>query len=294
MTQNMEQLRRSIHTADDLHSVVTTMKALASVSIRQYQDAVRALDQYNETIELGLSALFKNRPHATFGGNIESDRLIAVVFGSDQGLVGQFNDRLVRYAFHQMNEAEKSLPEDRTAIAIGLRVVPFLEDQGQSVSRVLEVPSSEAGIAPMVMRLLSEIDTLRHEEAIERIVLYFNRPTGGASYRPMRINLLPLKETWLDELRDRKWESRAFPIATMDWERLFTQLIQQYFFVSLYRAMANSLASENASRLAAMENAESNIEDRLDELNMIYKRERQTMITEELFDVVAGFEALRD
>jgi F-type H+-transporting ATPase subunit gamma len=294
MTQNMEQLRRSIRTADDLQSVVTTMKALASVSIRQYQEAVRALDQYNETIELGLSAVLKNRPHTMFGGSVESDRLIAVVFGSDQGLVGQFNDRVVRYAVHQMNEAEKSPPDERTAIAIGLRVVPFLEDAGQAASRILEVPSSEAGIAPMVMRLLSEIDTLRREKAIERIVLYYNRPTGGASYRPTRINLLPLKESWLEELETRKWESRAFPIATMDWERLFTQLIQQYFFVSLYRAMANSLASENASRLASMENAETNIEERLDELNMIYKRERQTMITEELFDVIAGFEALRE
>lgn len=292
MTQNMEQLRRSISTAEDLQSVVSTMKALASVSIRQYQEAVRALDQYNETIELGLSALLRNRPHATFNRHTETDRLIAVVFGSDQGLVGQFNDRVVNYASRQMNDAEKSTPGHRTVIAIGVRVVPYLEDLGQPVSRILEVPSSEAGIAPTVMQLLSEIDTLRREKAIERIVLYFNRPSGGASYRPTRINLLPLKEAWLQDLETRKWESRAFPIATMDWDQLFTRLIQQYFFVSLYRAMANSLASENASRLASMENAETNIEERLNELNTVYKRERQTMITEELFDVIAGFEAL--
>ena len=60
------------------------------------------------------------------------------------------------------------------------------------------------------------------------------------------------------------------------------------------RAAAESLAAENASRLAAMQGAESSIEDRLDELKGQYHRERQTGITEEMQDIVAGFEALRD
>jgi F-type H+-transporting ATPase subunit gamma len=60
----------------------------------------------------------------------------------------------------------------------------------------------------------------------------------------------------------------------------------------LFRASAESLASENASRLAAMQSAERNIEDRLDDLNRQYRHERQTSITEELLDIAAGFEAL--
>jgi F-type H+-transporting ATPase subunit gamma len=69
-------------------------------------------------------------------------------------------------------------------------------------------------------------------------------------------------------------------------------IIREYLFVSLYRACAESLAAENASRLAAMERADKNIEELLDTLEGTFHRLRQTGIDEELFDVVAGFEAL--
>jgi F-type H+-transporting ATPase subunit gamma len=71
-------------------------------------------------------------------------------------------------------------------------------------------------------------------------------------------------------------------------------LIRQYLFAVLYRALAESLASENAARLASMQAAEKNIEERSDELTARYHRRRQNAITEELLDVTAGFEVLQD
>jgi F-type H+-transporting ATPase subunit gamma len=69
-------------------------------------------------------------------------------------------------------------------------------------------------------------------------------------------------------------------------------LIHEYLFVSLFRACTESLASENASRLAAMQRAEKNIDELLEELNSVFHRLRQSGIDEELFDVISGFEAL--
>jgi vacuolar-type H+-ATPase subunit B/Vma2 len=68
--------------------------------------------------------------------------------------------------------------------------------------------------------------------------------------------------------------------------------IREYLFISLFRACAESLASENASRLAAMQRAEKNIDELLEDLNRTFHRQRQSSIDEELFDVVSGFEAL--
>jgi F-type H+-transporting ATPase subunit gamma len=79
----------------------------------------------------------------------------------------------------------------------------------------------------------------------------------------------------------------------MDWDELFAALMRQYLFVSLYRAAVESLAAENASRLAAMQGAESSVEERLETLENRYHRQRQLRITEELLDIVSGFEALR-
>jgi F-type H+-transporting ATPase subunit gamma len=73
--------------------------------------------------------------------------------------------------------------------------------------------------------------------------------------------------------------------------RLFSALVRQHLFVTLYRAVAESLASENASRLAAMRGAERNIGERIAELGSLYQQQRQTMITEELLDIASGFEA---
>jgi F-type H+-transporting ATPase subunit gamma len=69
-------------------------------------------------------------------------------------------------------------------------------------------------------------------------------------------------------------------------------LIREYLFVSIFRACAESLASENASRLAAMQRADKNIDELLEDLNVKFHRLRQSGIDEEMFDVISGFEAL--
>jgi F-type H+-transporting ATPase subunit gamma len=74
---------------------------------------------------------------------------------------------------------------------------------------------------------------------------------------------------------------------------VFTSLVRQYLFVTLFRAFAESLASENASRLAAMQAAEKNVEERIDKLHASFHQRRQANITEELLDVIAGFEVLK-
>jgi F-type H+-transporting ATPase subunit gamma len=78
----------------------------------------------------------------------------------------------------------------------------------------------------------------------------------------------------------------------MEPAQLLSALVRQFLFVTLYRTLAESLAAENASRLAAMQVAERNISERLEELRTAYHQQRQSLITEELMDVISGFEAL--
>src|SRR5665811_1142551 len=103
-------------------SVVRQMKALAASSIGQYEKSVRGLGDYYRTVELGLSACFReNKPE---NSRIQQQRQIdasaigAVVFGSDQGLVGQFNDVVADYAI----ETLAALPGKPEVWAVGERV----------------------------------------------------------------------------------------------------------------------------------------------------------------------------
>jgi F-type H+-transporting ATPase subunit gamma len=120
----------------------------------------------------------------------------------------------------------------------------------------------------------------------------YNRPASGAAYAPVTQRLLPLDESWHRRLVKLPWPTAALPEVIGDHTQTLRALIREYLFVSLFRACAESLASENASRLAAMQRADKNIDDLLETLNGTFHRLRQSGIDAELFDVTAGFEAL--
>src|SRR5690606_21698497 len=88
------------------------------------------------------------------------------------------------------------------------------------------------------------------------------------------------------------WPSHRLPEVVGDNIATLRALIREYLFVSIFRACAESLAAENASRLTAMERADRNIDELLEELNATYHRLRQSGIDAELFDLISGFEAL--
>ena len=115
---------------------------------------------------------------------------------------------------------------------------------------------------------------------------FYNRPTSAAVYAPVRQRLLPLDDEWRRELIARPWPTKNLPEVLGDATPTLRSLIREYLFVSLFRACAESLASENASRLAAMERADKNIDELLETLKGTFHRLRQTGIDEELFDVV--------
>ncbi|MBN1312683.1 MAG: F0F1 ATP synthase subunit gamma [Anaerolineae bacterium] len=292
MVQTIEALRDKIRRVKEMQSVVTTMKVLAAVNIRQYEAAVKSLTKYNDTIEMGLEIALRHRPEEIkIAQRVLSGPLGAIVLGSDQGMVGQFNQVVADHAFTVLRKG-RLRERECTLLAVGRRVAARLEQADLEPIEILSTPSSLAGLTPMVQNLLIRIENWRETRGIEQILLFYNMSTHGASYRAKALQLLPIDPRWLEELEKRRWPSRGLPTYTLKWDVLFAALIREYFFASLYRAFAESLASENASRLSSMQAAEQNIEDELDQLNIRYHHLRQTSITEELMDVVAGYEAL--
>jgi len=292
----LDSLQRQITTTQELQSVVKTMKVLAATSIRQYERAVESLVDYTRTIEIGLQMLLSESTdylqRAALTDTAKNHRLGAIVFGSDQGMCGQFNEQIAHSAVMQIKSLSL-LPADLTVFAVGTRVIPPLEAAGQALAATLPMPSSLAGITSMVQELLLHIETWSQEQQIGRILLFYNRPGANTAFASEMIQLLPLDQSWLQHLQQQQQRGkRSLPMWTMDSSELFASLIRQYFFVFLYRAFAESLASENASRLASMQVAEQNIETRLAEFNAQFQQQRQTSITEEILEIMSGFEVL--
>jgi F-type H+-transporting ATPase subunit gamma len=287
MSDTTASLRRKIGGAGDLQSVVRTMKAVAASSIGQYEKSVRALADYYRTVELGLGACFRESGSAPLLPERKRETATgAVVFGSDQGLVGRFNDVVAEHAVTTL----AALPTKPKVWAVGERVYARLSDAGLPPVGLFTVPSSVKAITPLVGQILVESEARQSQDEITELHLFYNHPTSGAVYAPVVQRLLPLNESWRFALAERAWPTKGLPevmgAATLPG------LIREYLFVSLFRACAESLASENASRLAAMQRADKNIDELLEVLNGTFHRLRQSRIDEELFDVVSGFEAL--
>ncbi len=291
--QTIESLRRKIKSTQDLLSVVKTMKALAAVSIRQYQRAVESLTDYSATVESGLQVVLRAQEAAQIAMKPAPVAMIgAIVFGSDQGLCGQFNAQVTAHAQGEL-DALKVPREGRFILTVGERAKDYMERSGPEVYDCLSTPGSTAGITPMVQEMVMIMDEWHFKLRIQHIYLFYNHYLSGANFRPRTLRILPVDQAWLDNLRSTRWESKSLPIYTMDWDSLFASLIREYLFVSIYRAFTESLASENASRLAAMQNAEKNIQEHLEEIFADFHRQRQMIITEELLDIVSGYEAMK-
>jgi F-type H+-transporting ATPase subunit gamma len=292
MSNTTASLRRKINSAGNLQSVVQTMKALAASSIGQYEQSVRALGDYYRAVELGLGICFRGTGSAAWTTEetrkTDAGAIGAIVFGSDQGLVGQFNDVVADHAVKKL----AAFPTRPEVWAVGERVHARLADAGLLPVGLFTVPNSVKAITPLVGQILMESETRHGRGELTQLHLFYNRPKSGAVYAAVRQRLLPLDEEWRRKLVEVPWPTRTLPEVMGSGTATLRALIREYLFVSLFRACAESLASENASRLAAMQRADKNIDELLEDLNGTFHRLRQSGINEELFDVVSGFEAL--
>jgi len=292
MSDTTASLSRKISSAGDLQSVVRTMKALAASSIGQYEKSVKALGDYYRTVELGLGACFRasqpTPPVPKRKGPTDTGAIGAVVFGSDQGLVGQFNDVVADYAVKTL----AALPGTPEVWAVGERVHARLADAGVPLAGLFAVPNSVQAITPLVGQIQIESEAHRAKGEYARVYVFHNRPQSGSLYEPVSQRLLPLDAKWQQGLAEVRWPTRNLPEIMSGGTATLRALIREYLFISVFRACAESLASENASRLAAMERADKNIDELLENLHGTFHRLRQSGIDEELFDVISGFEAL--
>ena len=295
MGDSTASLQRKIASAGDLQSVVRTMKAMAASSVGQYENAVRSLEDYSRTVKLGLVACLHNiQANGAFTptqADTQDDSAVGViVIGSDQGLVGQFNEALVTF----VSTALEEIPGRKVVWAIGERIQSRLAETPFPATENFVLPNSIGAITPLVGQILIEVEKHREQGDIAQVYLFHNRPKSGAIYAPVSQRLLPLDEDWQKALLATPWPTKTVPEVMNGPHQTFLAVVREYLFVSLFRTCAESLASENASRLAAMQRAEKNIDELLEDLNRTFHRLRQSSIDEELFDVISGFEALGD
>ena len=187
------------------------MKAMAASSIGQYENAVRSLDDYYRTVQLGLAACFRQDKSA---GAVDAEcrkrtagAIGAIVFGSDQGLVGQFNEVMVEFAVQTL----ENLPGKKMVWAVGERIQSRLAETDLQPVAGFTLPNSINAITPLVGQILIEMEAQREKGVIDQVYLFHNRPKTGSIYTPVSQRLLPLDEAWRRDLAGIRWPTKICP-----------------------------------------------------------------------------------
>jgi F-type H+-transporting ATPase subunit gamma len=289
----METLQRRQAVGEELKSIVRVMKSLSAISIKQYDRASGTLHDYHAAVCLGLQAILQHSVFKPGASLAPGAAQLYIVIGSDRGFCGGFNDAVAKRASDRIAAVEHN-KNSAYVLTIGMRVAARLQVLKHGRSEFMPVPGAVKAMSETVERVLMWINQRREEVEIGSVIMIHNERTPESLAALREQMILPVTEAWLSELAEKSWPARSLPTFTVDAKEMFSVLIREHLFTSIFRALAESLASEHASRLAAMQRAERHIGEYLEDLGAEIREERQSSITQELLDIVASYGVLKN
>jgi len=289
--KSLFELKEQIQQTEELSTIITTMKNVSIVNMTHYERKLQAVRQYQSTIEQGFQIFLQNGSDDILEKLKKKNQsaptpVAAVIIGSEKGLCGEFNEKIYQYFREQNREREIF-----SILGIGYEI------SGKRWDRPLEVfdyPTSHQEILMLLNNLLSITQKWLLEKKIGKLIFFHHQLLSGLRYEPTSNIIFPLNLDWLKNLKEKPWPSRCLPLYHMDKETLFYELTQENLFISMYRFFIESLACENAGRLSSMQTAEERVQDQLFAFKQLYNLQRQNQISEELADIIASFEVLKD
>ena len=290
----VEILRRRIKTTQDLRDIVGNMKMLSSVSILQYEQADKALDKYLHNLRdaFHILALNGGLPQINNRETLQP-RYLFLLIGSDNGMVGRFNRDIVEEAKNYLRQ--KHIPMNSVwFVTVGKRVSALAENAGLKILNSYAVSNSVKAVSMLAENVILNIDTAIRKERISEVWIVSHHRGEHNQIGIERKKIIPFDVKRLQKLQYKKWETNNFPMLGVEASQMFAELVNEALMISVAKEINASLASEHYARMTNMQNAEKNIDENLEELNLEYQQQRQEDITDELIDVISGAEAMKD
>ena len=215
----LESLNRKIKTAHDLLGVVRTMKSLAAVNIRQFEQAVASLEQYRLVVDTGWTVFLRmGRPMdspSRHQGNI------CLVVGSDQGMCGPFNESLWPFA-HERSDAQAIDGRYWNYWSVGEKIHGILADAGVPADVHFTAPAGLNAINEQIRAVIGQIEKFRLEKKLEQFAICHHVLGEHGGYAPVFQRVLPLDASWAAARRSTPWPNRCLPMLGASRETMFT------------------------------------------------------------------------
>jgi F-type H+-transporting ATPase subunit gamma len=264
----------------ELRDIVGAMRSLSGLRMQEMQRALPGIRRYAEAIAAGIAdtLLLMGEPEPP--PRNAQGRLALVLCTAEHGFVGGFNERLVE-------AAESILESGDSLFVLGSRGAVLALERRRAASWTQPMATRCAAAPETVQRLATELYRRIGREEVARVEVIFARYRQGTAASIERRLLLPLD---LAALKPK--QPRQPPLHNLDAAALHERLMAEYVFALLTEAVVESIASENAARVAAMESAHDNVSKKLDQLRQDARQARQSEITAELLELVSGAQAL--
>jgi len=286
MAQTLEHLSRKNDTLTSIRGIVHTMKTLSAINAAPYEQAAQSIEAYHHTVLQGLAAfIYRTGGISLLAQSTQPSRRLLVVFGSDHGLCGNYNELLANAAT-EYNTAEPIA--EQHILCIGSRMRNALLEQQLTPGVVLMPPASADGVGRLAGDIVTHIDSLGRGQPLANlaVTLVFTRRAEHGYQETVTRALLPLDNSLLQPVQ--RWQSRSLPDYTMAADTLLSSLVRNHVFASVFRASAEAMVTENATRLALMQQAEESVDEQLEVVKQELSSVRQDEITNELMDIVIG------
>ncbi len=280
----LKEIEKQLKGVRSLKDIVHSMRSLAAVNLYKTEKVLQSIRQYRLMIQggLGLANYLLPAPGPEREGRSALPTAY-LIFTSDQGLSGSFNEKIIDFVQQYESPSVEIL-----YMVSGIRGRDLLQERKINVFLHTSAPSSIDGIKK-AMRDLSDTLYLYYSEGrFGSLILFYNVYASVGRFTPMAFSVLPLDITQFK--RDKSLPTQ--PHLYLTPEELLPLLLEEYLFIELYRALAESLASENGSRLKSMDSAGKNIDKKIEELLQLYRISRQEEITSEMLEIISGAEAL--
>jgi F-type H+-transporting ATPase subunit gamma len=283
-----KEIRVKIKSVQNTRKITKAMEMVAASKMRKAQERMRHARPYGEKIRNVAAHISHANPEYRHPFLVDRDsvkRVGIIVITTDKGLCGALNTNLLRMVLTQYKQWQAE-GEEIEVCAIGNKGLGFMQRLGAKV--VSQV--TQLGDRPQMEKLIGAVKVMLDgytSDRFDRLMLAYTRFINTMKQEPVIEQLLPLSGERLGA-PETVWDYIYEPEA----RGVLDQVMTRYIEALIYQAVSENIASEQSARMVAMKAASDNAATLIDELTLIYNKNRQAGITKELSEIVGGAAAV--
>ena len=289
---SLDDLRKRISSVKSTQKITKAMKMVAAAKLRKAQEMAEKGRPYSDKMDIiiqNLSMAIKDPSNAPrlLVGTGEDKTHLCVVMTADRGLCGGFNTNIVKLSKNYFNKILRD-SKGLKIITVGTKGLDQLKrDYGKYIIKKINFKDKKKLSFQDAETIGNEIVKLFKNKEFDKCVIFFNKFKNVMTQTPQVQQVIPAKKD--DEIKEQQNSSYEFE---PEEDEILEDLLPKNISTQIYKGFLENSASEQGSRMTAMDNATRNAGDLVEKLTINYNRSRQAAITKELIEIISGAESL--